>query len=108
MIMNGWVFIDKPNGITSFQVVNQIKKALGVKKIGHSGTLDPFATGVLAIAIGEATKTIEFFNKSKTYEFLVSFGKLKDTQMSLETSIEHNNNVDYKKNKDNTKKEHNK
>ena len=53
MIMNGWVFIDKPNGITSFQAVNRIKKALGVKKIGHSGTLDPFATGVLAIAIGE-------------------------------------------------------
>tara|TARA_B100001248_G_scaffold108556_1_gene80912 strand:- start:283 stop:1161 length:879 start_codon:yes stop_codon:yes gene_type:complete len=79
MIMNGWVFIDKPNGITSFQVINQIKKALGIKKIGHTGTLDPFATGILAIAIGEATKSIELFNKIKTYEFLVSFGELKDT-----------------------------
>jgi len=97
MIMNGWVFIDKPNGITSFQVVNQIKKALGVKKIGHSGTLDPFATGVLAIAIGEATKTIEFFNKSKTYEFLVSFGKLKDTDDITGKTIRVSKNIPTKK-----------
>ncbi len=97
MIMNGWVFIDKPNGTTSFQVVNQIKKALGVKKIGHSGTLDPFATGVLAIAIGEATKTIEFFNKYKTYEFLVSFGKLKDTDDITGQTIRVSKNIPTKK-----------
>jgi len=97
MIMNGWVFIDKPNGITSFQAVNRIKKALGVKKIGHSGTLDPFATGVLAIAIGEATKSIELFNKSKTYEFYVSFGKLKDTDDITGKTIKTSKNIPTKK-----------
>ena len=95
--MNGWIFVDKPKGITSFQVVNQIKKALGLKKIGHSGTLDPFATGVLAIAIGEATKSIELFNKSKTYEFLVGFGELKDTDDITGKTIRTSQNIPTKK-----------
>ena len=81
--INGEILlINKPLGWSSFNVVKKIKyliqKKYNIKKIkiGHSGTLDPFATGVLAIAIGEATKSIELFNKSKTYEFYVSFGFL--------------------------------
>ena len=65
--MNGWILIDKPKNITSFKVVQRIRKLLDVKKIGHSGTLDPFATGILAIAIGEATKSINYFNSNKYY-----------------------------------------
>ena len=52
--MNGWIFVDKPKNITSFKVIKRLKKILNIKKIGHSGTLDPFATGILAIALGEA------------------------------------------------------
>ena len=62
--MNGWVFIDKPKNLTSAQVVRKIKKILNVKKVGHSGTLDPFATGILGIAIGEATKSLYYFRKA--------------------------------------------
>ena len=77
--MNGWIFIDKPKNITSFKVIKRLKKALNIKKIGHTGTLDPFATGILAIALGEATKTIRYLNQNKVYKFNVVFGELKDT-----------------------------
>ena len=77
--MNSWVFIDKPKNITSFEVIKKLKKILNIKKIGHSGTLDPFATGILAIALGEATKSIHYFNQNKVYKFNVVFGELKDT-----------------------------
>ena len=77
--MNGWIFIDKPKNITSFKVIQRLKKILNIKKIGHTGTLDPFATGILAIALGEATKSIHYFNQNKVYKFNVVFGELKDT-----------------------------
>ncbi len=77
--MNSWVFIDKPKNITSFEVIKRLKKILNIKKIGHSGTLDPFATGILAIALGEATKSIHYFKQNKVYKFNVVFGELKDT-----------------------------
>ena len=77
--MNSWVFIDKPKNITSFEVIKKLKKILNIKKIGHSGTLDPFATGILAIALGEATKSIHYFKQNKVYKFNVVFGELKDT-----------------------------
>ena len=77
--MHGWIFIDKPANITSFKVIQRIRSILNIKKIGHSGTLDPFATGILAIAIGEATKSINFFNQNKVYKFNVVFGESKDT-----------------------------
>ena len=77
--MNGWIFIDKPENITSFQVIQRLRKILNIKKIGHAGTLDPFATGVLAIALGEATKSIHYFNQNKVYRFKVFFGESKDT-----------------------------
>ncbi len=77
---DGWLIIDKPIGLTSTQVGNKIKKALNVKKIGHAGTLDPFASGILPLAIGEATKTAQFLQHTyKTYEFTLEFGKATDT-----------------------------
>ena len=77
--MNGWIFIDKPKDITSFKVIQRLRKILNIKKIGHAGTLDPFATGILAIAVGEATKSIHYFNQNKVYKFNVVFGVSKDT-----------------------------
>ncbi len=77
--MNGWIFIDKPKNITSFKVIKRLKKVLNIKKIGHTGTLDPFATGILAIALGEATKSIHYLNQNKVYKFNIVFGELKDT-----------------------------
>ena len=78
-IYSGWIFIDKPEGKTSFDIIRHIKKILKIKKIGHSGTLDPIASGILGIGIGEATKSIPFFSKRKEYKFEITFGKSKDT-----------------------------
>ena len=76
---SGWIFIDKPEGKTSFDVIRNIKNILKIKKIGHSGTLDPIASGILGIGIGEATKSIPFFSKRKEYKFEITFGESKDT-----------------------------
>ncbi len=74
--VSGWIIIDKPSSITSTAVVNKVKQALDVKKAGHSGTLDPDATGVLAIALGEATKTIPHVTRAmKAYKFKVRLGQ---------------------------------
>ena len=78
--INGWLFIDKPIGVTSFYVIKKIRKFLNIKKIGHSGTLDPLASGVLGIAIGEATKSIDYLNNKKEYEFNITFGESKTTE----------------------------
>jgi len=77
--LNGWIFVDKPPDISSFKVIKIVKKILKVDKLGHSGTLDPFATGILAIAFGEATKSIRYFNSKKTYSFDITFGESRDT-----------------------------
>lgn len=80
MINSGFININKPTGMTSFEVVGQIKKALKVKHIGHLGTLDPAASGVLPIAIGKATKFFDFFlKKDKEYIALAEFGVQTDT-----------------------------
>jgi tRNA pseudouridine55 synthase len=77
---HGWLNIDKPVGISSTQAVNQIKKIFDVKKAGHVGTLDPLASGVLPVALGEATKTIPYlFCKLKAYNFTVKWGEQKST-----------------------------
>ena len=65
--LNGWIFIDKPPDLSSFEVIKIVKKILKINKLGHSGTLDPFATGILAVALGEATKSITYFKSKKTY-----------------------------------------
>ena len=75
--MNGFLVIDKPEGFTSFDVVAVVRRALNVKKVGHLGTLDPMATGVLVLAIGEGTKLIEYMmGADKIYEAQFEFGKV--------------------------------
>ena len=63
--ISGWIILDKQGGITSRQAVSKISKIFKLKKVGHGGTLDPLATGVLPIALGEATKLISFIQKKK-------------------------------------------
>ena len=78
--ISGWLLVDKPAGVTSTTVVNKVKWALNANKAGHCGTLDPAATGVLAIALGEATKTLSFVTEAlKCYRFLVRLGASTDT-----------------------------
>ncbi len=73
--VSGWLIVDKPAGITSTAVVNKVKWALSAQKAGHAGTLDPAATGVLAIALGEATKTVPYITDAlKCYRFMVTLG----------------------------------
>ena len=73
--VSGWLVIDKPAGVTSTAVVNRVRWALEAQKAGHAGTLDPDATGVLAVALGEATKTIPFVTDAlKGYRFAVRWG----------------------------------
>ena len=75
MKINGWLFVDKPEGISSRKVVDLISNSLSMKKVGHAGTLDPMASGLLPIAIGEATKTIAVIQKfKKRYEFIIKWG----------------------------------
>ena len=62
---NGWIILDKQTGITSRQAVSRISKIFKLNKIGHGGTLDPLATGILPIAVGEATKLISFIQNKK-------------------------------------------
>ncbi len=73
--IDGWLVIDKPYGMGSTQVVGKLKHLLHPTKIGHAGTLDPLATGVLPIALGKATRLIQFvMNDQKTYEFDIQWG----------------------------------
>lgn len=73
--INGWLIVDKPAGITSTSVVAKVRWALDAKKAGHAGTLDPDATGVLAVALGEATKTVATITDAlKCYDFTVNWG----------------------------------
>jgi tRNA pseudouridine55 synthase len=73
--LHGYLVLDKPAGLTSFDVVARARRILGEKRIGHAGTLDPAATGVLPLAVGLATKTLEFLNAAtKTYLAEVTFG----------------------------------
>jgi len=78
--VHGWVFLDKPLEMTSTQAVGKVRWLFDARKAGHAGTLDPLATGVLPIALGEATKTIPFMVEGlKRYEFTVSWGKQTST-----------------------------
>ena len=78
--ISGWLVVDKPAGITSNAVVNKVKWAFDAKKAGHAGTLDPEATGVLAVALGEATKTVPYITDAlKAYEFTVRLGQATNT-----------------------------
>ena len=78
--LDGWINLDKPAGLTSTQALARVKRALKPQKIGHAGTLDPLATGILPLALGEATKTIPYAVDSiKTYTFAVLWGEARDT-----------------------------
>ena len=78
--ISGWLVVDKPAGPTSTAVVNKVRWALGASKAGHAGTLDPEATGVLAVALGEATKTVPFITDAlKAYVFDVKLGEATNT-----------------------------
>ena len=79
--MNGIIVIDKPSGKTSHDVVEDVKKAFSVKKAGHTGTLDPMATGVLPVCMNEATKLVQFFSMdTKDYTVTMLTGVTTDTQ----------------------------
>lgn len=89
--ISGWIVVDKPAGVTSTAVVGKLRWALDAKKAGHAGTLDPAATGVLAVALGEATKTVPFITDAlKCYRFQVRLGASTSTDDAegavLETS----------------------
>ena len=78
--VHGWIVLDKPVGMSSTHAVSVVKRLLQAKRAGHAGTLDPLASGVLPIALGEATKTVSFVMEGrKVYRFTVRWGEERDT-----------------------------
>lgn len=78
--MNGLLLIDKPEGLTSMDVIRRARKALGTRKIGHTGTLDPLATGLLPVTVGSCTKLAKYLSlEPKVYTFEIVFGELTET-----------------------------
>ncbi len=78
--MNGILIIDKPDGLTSHDVVARVRRILRTRRVGHTGTLDPFATGVMVILVGQATRLAQFLDRDeKEYEAVVRFGYETDT-----------------------------
>jgi tRNA pseudouridine55 synthase len=85
--LNGLLLINKPIGITSFQVIRILRRATGVQKIGHGGTLDKNATGLLVVGVGKGTKRLsELLSMDKTYLFRIQFGKESETGDMLGSS----------------------
>src|SRR5829696_1750495 len=79
--VDGWVVLDKPLGMGSTQAVGRVRWLFAAQKAGHGGTLDPLATGVLPIALGEATKTVPFvMDGRKEYRFTLRFGEARSTE----------------------------
>ena len=84
--MNGFLIVDKPSGVTSFSMVSLVRRLTGVRRVGHAGTLDPLASGVLPVAVGYATRFIEYMDDAlKTYVAAVRFGEATDTYDSTGT-----------------------
>ena len=95
----GWLSVYKPIGISSFSVVRKLKKKFSLNKVGHGGTLDPLAEGVLPIAIGKTTKLIPFINSDiKEYEFVIKWGEQTSTDDSEGKIIYHSKNIPLEKN----------
>lgn len=87
-MVDGFLIVDKPAGCTSHDIVNRVRRILGTKKVGHTGTLDPFATGVLPIAVGEGTKAIPFLDEGeKGYQATLQLGRVTDTLDSTGTLV---------------------
>lgn len=81
--VDGWIIVDKDSGMTSADVVRRVKRILHPQKIGHAGTLDPLATGILPLALGEATKTVSYITDAiKEYEFTIRWGEERTTDDS--------------------------
>src|SRR5262245_43824386 len=79
--MNGSLIIDKPAGMTSHDVVARVRRAAGTRRVGHAGTLDPFATGLLMMCLGRATRLVQFLvGLDKEYIATVRLGFATDTQ----------------------------
>ena len=78
--IHGWIIIDKPGGLSSNAVVGRVRRLTGAAKVGHTGTLDPMATGVLPMALGEATKIVSYLmDGAKAYRFTVRWGEQRNT-----------------------------
>src|SRR5258706_16272643 len=78
--VHGWVVLDKPKGMTSTQALSRVRRLFDAAKAGHAGTLDPLAAGGLAIALGEATKTVSYaMGGEKLYRFTARWGESPDT-----------------------------
>src|ERR1700716_1112168 len=78
--IDGWVVLDKPVGLGSTPAVGKVRRLFGAQKAGHGGTLDPLATGILPIALGEATKTVPFLvDADKAYRFTIEWGRSTNT-----------------------------
>ena len=78
--VHGWVIVDKPSGISSAQAVATVRRVFDAAKAGHAGTLDPLATGILPVALGEATKTVPFvMDATKDYDFTIQWGVARST-----------------------------
>jgi tRNA pseudouridine55 synthase len=87
--VSGWLIFDKPHGMGSTEAVSLIKRTFRADKAGHAGTLDPLATGVLPVALGEATKTVPYLmDERKTYSFTVTWGEERATD-DLEGEVTH-------------------
>ncbi|HEY3638629.1 MAG TPA: tRNA pseudouridine(55) synthase TruB [Rhizomicrobium sp.] len=79
-LVHGWVVVDKPVGVTSTETVSVVRRVFDAQKAGHAGTLDPLASGVLAVALGEATKTVSFaMDSEKVYRFTARWGESRDS-----------------------------
>jgi len=95
--LSGWIILDKPSGITSAYAVAKVKRLLKPDKIGHAGTLDPLASGILPLALGEATKTVNYLmDASKSYAFTVNWGAETETD-DLEGKVTQSSNKRPKK-----------
>lgn len=88
--MDGLLLIDKAPGLTSHDVVARVRRRLKTRRVGHTGTLDPMATGVLPVAVGQATRLVEFLMEgSKTYRATLKLGEVTDTQDADGTVVAH-------------------
>jgi len=88
---SGLILIDKPRGITSFGVVSRLRRLTGIRRIGHTGTLDPFADGLLVVCLGRATAVVQFMEGyDKAYRLGIAFGRSTDTQdLTGQTTFTH-------------------
>ena len=85
--MFGFINVNKQSGVSSHKIISVLRKITGIKQIGHAGTLDPLACGVLPVAVGKATKLIDYLDENKSYRVDLIFGKTSDTY-DIEGTVE--------------------